>query len=92
MDELEKVIRLYIFQTLHNGWDIPLPQNQELIKEMGKICYPLQNMEFWTYWEFFGNILKKSFGLRKDCESLYRLFDILPKQATYEMKALQIQV
>ena len=92
MDELEKVIRLYIFQTLHNGWDIPLPQNQELIKEMGKICYLLQNMEFWTYWEFFGNILKKSFDLRKTCESLYRRFDIFPKQATYEMKALQIQV
>ena len=34
----------------------------------------------------------KIFGIRKCPEYLYRLFDVLPKQATYEMKALQVQV
>ena len=32
------------------------------------------------------------FGIKKDPECFYRLFDVLPKQTTYEEKALQVQV
>ena len=55
---------------------------------MGKTCSPLGKIEFWTHWEFCA--YHRIFGIRKGHEYYYQLFDVLPKQATCEMKALQL--
>ena len=36
--------------------------------------------------------IQQNFGISKGGEYLYKLFDILPKQTTCEMEALQVQV
>ena len=36
------------------------------------------------------SITAKIFGVRKDPAHLYRLFDVLPKQNTCEIKAFQV--
>ena len=48
--------------------------------ELKKICFPLEKNEFWAHCEF------RIFGLKKDPEYLYPLFDIFSKQTTCELK------
>ena len=48
--------------------------------ELKKICFPLEKNEFWAHCEF------RIFGLKKDTEYLYPLFDIFSKQTTCELK------
>ena len=55
---------------------------------MGKICFPLGKIEFWTHWEFCA--YHRIFEIRKGREYLYQLFDVLPKQTTCEVKAIQV--
>ena len=66
----------------------PLPVIENFIKELGKICSPLRKVELWTHWEFC--VYHRFFGIRKGHKHLYQLIDVLPKQATHEMKALQV--
>ena len=42
-------------------------------------------MEFRTHWKFCA--YRKTFDFRKGPDYLYGLFDVLPKQATYETKS-----
>ena len=64
--------------------------NLRIYQRIGKTCFPLGKIEFWTLWEFC--VYHIIFGIWKGCEYLYQLFDVLPKQTTCEMKALQVQV
>ena len=52
--------------------------------------YSIGKKEFWTHCEFF--TYYRVFGLKRGPEYLYWLFDVSPKQATCEMKTLQVQV
>ena len=67
-----------------------MPQIQEFIKELEKICFPLGKIELSTNCEFCAE--HGIFRLRKGSEYLYRLFDILRNHANCNMKALQEQV
>ena len=55
---------------------------------MGKICFPLGKIELWTHSKFCP--YDRIFGIRKGREYLYQLFDVLPKQTTCEVKAIQV--
>ena len=52
--------------------------------ESRKICFPLRKIEFWTNCEFYA--WHRIFGFRENPEHLCRLFDVLPKETTCEMK------
>ena len=58
------------------------------MKELGKICFPLRKLELSTHWESCA--YHRLFDIRKGHKDLYQLFDVLPKQTTCEMKALQV--
>ena len=47
-------------------------------------------MEFWAHRKFWAHRI--IFGFRKGPEYLYRLFDVLRKQTTCEMKTIEVQV
>ena len=57
------------------------------IPQLGKICFLLGKTEFLTHREFC--VYHRIFGIRKDHDYLYQLFNVSPKQ-TFEMKARQV--
>ena len=67
-----------------------IPPIEEFIKELGKVCFPLGKTEFLTHREFCA--YHRMFGIRKGHDYLYQLFDVLPKQTTFEMKARQVAI
>ena len=64
--------------------------SQNLSKNWEKMCFPLGKKKFQTHWKFC--TYHKIFDLRQGPEYSYRLFDVLPKHTTCEMKGLQVQV
>ena len=62
------------------------PKLEEFINELVKIFFPFGKIEFCAHCEFY--TYYRIFGLRKGLEYLYQLFDVLPKQATCEMKTV----
>ena len=60
------------------------------INELGNIHFPLGKIEFWTHYELpaYG----RTFCHSKGPEWKYRLFIVLSKQTTSQMKTLQVQV
>ena len=63
---------------------------KNLSKNWEKCVFSLGKMEFWTHWEIF--VYRRISAIRKRPEKLYRLLDILPKQTTCEMEAIQVEV
>ena len=45
--------------------------NLRIYQRIGKTCFSLGKIEFCAY--------RRMFGIRKGCEYLYQLFDVLPK-------------
>ena len=62
---------------------------------MNEIFHYLKSISIWknpvlARYEF--DAWREIFGLSKDLEDFYFLFDVLPKQTKYGMKALQVKV
>ena len=57
---------------------------------MGKTCFLLRKTEFLTHREFCA--YHRIFDIREGHDYLYQLSDVLPKQTTCEMKALQVAI
>ena len=62
---------------------------KNLSKNWKKFFLP-EKIKLWSHWEFCAYHI--IFGLSKTSEYLYRQIDVLSKQTTCEMKALQVQV
>ena len=91
IDNLHK-IRLFTFisNLTYNEWYTPHTSNLRICQRIGKICFSLGKIEFWTHWEFCA--YHRIFGIRKGHDYLYQLFNVLPKQTTFEMKARQVAI
>ena len=76
----------FILNLTYNEWDIPYTSNLSIYQRIGKICFRWEKLNY----EHIGNSVHTTEFLALGYEYLYQPFDVLPKQTTCEMKALQV--